>query len=351
MSKTIKGPAIFLSQFASDNAPFNGLASIAKWASSLGFKGVQVPSWDRRFIDLDLAAGSKAYCDEIRGMCQEAGVVITDLSTHMQGQLVATHPAYDVLLDGIAPVHVRNSYQARQEWAVSQMLLAAKASQNLGLDNVISFTGALATPYIYPWPQRPYNLIELAFDELARRWHPILDEFQDKGVNVAFELTPGQDIFDGTTYEMFLERVGTHPSCCLTYDPSHFLLQQLDYISFIDIYHSRIKAFHVKDAEFYPTGRQGVYSGYQRWVNRAGRFRSTGDGQVDFRRIFSKLTQYEYSGWAVLEWECAIKCPEVGAAEGAGLIESFIITATDRHFDDFVRNDIDMKVKREILGI
>lgn len=351
MSKTIKGPAVFLSQFASDAPPFDGLFSIARWAANLGFKGIQIPSWDRRFIDLQTAADSKNYCDEIQGICGEAGVIITDLSTHMQGQLVATHPAYDILLDAIAPSHLRNNYHARQEWAVSQMMCAAKASRNLGLDNVISFTGALATPYIYPWPQRPYALIEAAFEELARRWRPILDVFENQDVNIAFELSPGQDTFDGTTYEMFLERVGDHPRCCLTYDPSHFVLQQLDYLSFIDIYHSRIRAFHVKDAEFHPTGRQGVYSGYQRWINRAGRFRSVGDGQVDFRRVFSKLTEYDYNGWAVLEWECALKSPQVGAAEGARLIDSFIIAATERHFDDFVQTKIDSSLTNKILGI
>jgi sugar phosphate isomerase/epimerase len=351
MSRTIKGPAVFLSQFASDIPPFNSLPEIARWAAGKGFKGIQLPSWDSRLFNLELAAQSQDYCDEVCGICLEAGVTITDLSTHLQGQLVATHPAYDILLDAIAPAHLRDNRQARQEWAVSQLLCAAKASRNLGLDTVISFTGALATPFIYPWPQRPFALIEAAFDELARRWCPILDVFDANGVTAAFELSPGQDTFDGTTYEMFLERLGNHPRCCLTYDPSHFVLQQLDYLSFIDIYQSRIKAFHVKDAEFNPTGRQGIYSGYQRWVDRAGRFRSVGDGQVDFRKVFSKLTQYDYAGWAVLEWECPIKSPEVGASEGARMIDSFIITATERHFDDLFQKEIGPALRNKILGL
>ena len=82
--------------------------------------------------------------------------------------------------------------------------------------------------------------------------------------------TPGEDVFDGATFEMFLDALGGHKRCNINYDPSHFLLQQLDYLAFIDIYHERIKAFHVKDAEFNPDGRQGVYSGYQPWINRAG---------------------------------------------------------------------------------
>jgi len=183
------------------------------------------------------------------------------------------------------------------------VLKAARASQNLGLSAHATFPGAMAWPYLYPWPQRPAGLIEAAFDELARRWRPILDAFDAVGVDVCYEIHPGEDLFDGVTFERFLALVDDHPRCNMLFDPSHMVLQQLDYLGFIDAYHPRIKIFHVKDAEFSPTAKQGVYSGYQPWIDRAGRFRSLGDGQVDFNGIFSKLTQYDYPGWAVLEWE------------------------------------------------
>ncbi len=348
---TMKGPAIFLAQFASDDAPFNSLPAIAEWAASLGYKGIQIPSWDARIFDLKLAAESSDYCSEIQGICRTAGVEITELSTHLQGQLVAVHPAYDTAFDGFAAPHVRGNPKARTEWAVEQMRLAAKASRNLGFDAHVSFPGALAWPYVYPWPQRPAGLIETAFDELARRWHPILDAFDAQGVDVCFEIHPGEDLFDGASFEMFLDRVNGHPRCNINYDPSHFVLQQLDYLAFIDIYHSRIKAFHVKDAEFNPSGRQGVYSGYQSWVDRAGRFRSLGDGQVDFPAVFSKLAQYGYASWAVLEWECCLKHPEQGAAEGAPFIQSQIIRVTEKAFDDFAASGIDQAANRRMLGL
>ncbi|MDQ0607539.1 sugar phosphate isomerase/epimerase [Variovorax sp. W1I1] len=271
MATNIKGPGIYLAQFASDSAPFDSWASITRWAGGLGFKGVQIPSWDARIFDLKKAAESKTYCDEVAGVARENGVEITELGTHLQGQLVAVHPAYDEAFDGFAPEAYRRNPVARQAWAVEQMLFSAKASRNLGLKSNVSFPGALAWPYLYPWPPRPAGLIEAAFDELAKRWHPIFDAFEDADCNVCFELHPGEDLFDGVTFEMLLERVKNHPRCCINYDPSHFLLQQLDYLEFIDIYHSRIKALHIKDAEFRPTGRQGVYSGFQPWVNRAGR--------------------------------------------------------------------------------
>jgi len=351
MAKTMKGPGIFLAQFVGDAEPFNSLKSIASWAGSLGYRGVQIPTWDGRLFDLAKAASSKAYCDELKGTCAEAGVEVTELSTHLQGQLVAVHPAYDAQFDGFAPASVRNNPKARQAWAVEQMKLAAKASRNLGLTASVSFSGALAFPYLYPWPQRPAGLIEEAFAEIGKRWKPILDAHEDAGVDLCYEIHPGEDIFDGATFEMFLDAVGGHGRCNINYDPSHFLLQQLDYLAFIDIYHERIKAFHVKDAEFNPTGRQGVYSGYQGWTDRAGRFRSLGDGQVDFSGIFSKLTQHGYDGWAVLEWECCLKHPEDGAAEGAPFIKHHIIRVTDKAFDDFAGSATDKKLLRSMMGI
>ncbi|MGD9538923.1 MAG: sugar phosphate isomerase/epimerase family protein [Alphaproteobacteria bacterium] len=349
--KTIKGPAIFLAQFAGDAPPFNSLDSIGKWAADLGFVGVQIPSWDGRLFDLEKAAESKTYCDEVKGTLARHGLEVTELSTHLQGQLVAVHPAYDEMFDGFAPPQVRGNPKARQDWAVEQVRKAAKASRNLGLTNHASFPGALAWPYIYPWPQRPAGLVETAFDELARRWKPILDAFDEAGVNICFEIHPGEDVHDGITFEMFLERVNGHPRCNILYDPSHFMLQQLDYLGFIDVYAERIKMFHVKDAEFNPSPKQGVYSGYQSWVNRAGRFRSLGDGQIDFGAIFSKLAAYDFEGWAVLEWECCLKHPEDGAAEGAPFIRDHIIRVTEKAFDDFAGAGTDEAANRRILGI
>lgn len=351
MAKTMKGPAIFLAQFAGAEAPFNSLENITKWAAGLGYKGVQIPTFVGSLFDLDKAASSQTYCDEVKGICADAGVEITELSTHLQGQLVAVHPAYDVSFDAFAPAAVHGNPKARTEWATDQMKKAAVASRNLGLTASVSFTGSLAFPYLYPWPQRPDGLVEEAFTELARRWKPILDVYDENGVDVGYEIHPGEDVFDGATFEMFLEALGGHPRCQINYDPSHFLLQQMDYLAFIDIYHERICAFHVKDAEFNPDGRQGVYSGYQNWRNRAGRFRSLGDGQVDFNGIFSKLAQHGYDSWAVLEWECCLKSPEQGAAEGAPFIASKIIEVTEKAFDDFAGAATDKAMLRKMLGI
>ncbi|QVM82732.1 sugar phosphate isomerase/epimerase family protein [Novosphingobium decolorationis] len=349
--KTIKGPAIFLAQFLGSEAPFNSLPAIADWAASLGYKGIQVPTSAPAIFDLEKAAASQDYCDETTGMLAEKGIAITELSTHLQGQLVAVHPAYDAQFDGFAATHVRGNPKARQEWAVEQVKLAAVASRRLGLTAHASFSGALAWPYFYAWPQRPAGLVEDAFAELARRWTPILDVFEENGVDIGYELHPGEDLHDGVTFERFLEATGNHARANILYDPSHFVLQQLDYLAFLDIYHARVKCFHVKDAEFRPSGRSGVYGGYQGWTERPGRFRSLGDGQVDFAQIFSKMAQYDFDGWAVLEWECALKHPEVGAAEGAPFIDRHIIRVTEKAFDDFADTGSDRTLNARLMGI
>jgi len=348
---TIQGPAIFLAQFLDDKPPFNSLQSICEWAADLGYKGVQIPTWDARLIDLKKAAESKTYADEIQGIVREQGMEITELSTHLQGQLVAVHPAYDLLFDAFAPDNLKNDPTGRQAWAVDQLKYAAKASQHMGLTAHATFSGSLLWHTFHPWPQRPEGLVDAGFTELAKRWLPILNYFDEHGVDVCYEIHPGEDLFDGVTYEMFLEKVNQHQRACLLYDPSHFVLQCLDYLQYIDFYHERIKAFHVKDAEFNATGKQGTFGGYQGWLNRAGRYRSPGDGQVDFKSIFSKLAQYNFKGWAVLEWECCIKHPEDGAREGVEFINQHIIRVTEKAFDDFAGLEADEKMNKTILGL
>ena len=346
--KTLKGPGIFLSQFISDSAPFNSLEGLAQWASSLGYKALQIPCNHKTIFDLPLAAGSQTYCDEVSGMLASYGLAISELSTHLEGQLIAVHPAHDVAFDGFAPAEVRGNNARRTAWAIDTVKLAAKASANLGLVAHATFSGSLAWPYLYPWPPHNPALFDEAFAELARRWEPVLNEFDRHGVDVCYEIHPGEDLHDGVTFERFLTLVNNHPRCNILFDPSHLHLQHIDYLQYIDIYHQRIKAFHVKDAEYLPNGRSGVYGGYQRWVDRAGRFRSPGDGQIDFKGIFSKLAQYDYDGWAVLEWECCLKESDTGAREGAEFIKRHIIPVAGRAFDDFAAQGSSTDVRAQL---
>ncbi len=346
---SIKGPAIFLAQFLRDEAPFNSLENIAAWAANLGYKGLQLPSWDKRVFDLDLAAESQSYCDDVRALLDKHGLVVTEINSALQGQTLAMHPAYKELFSGFYPANL--SETERVAWCTSQLVKSVQASVKLGTTAIPTLSGGFAWHLFYPWPQRPAGIIEEAFTEMAKRWLPALDAARGHGVTFCYELHPGSDLFDGATFEMFLDYTDQHPAACINYDPSHFVLQQLDYLQFIQLYGDRIKAFHVKDAEFRPSGRQGVYSGYASWANRAGRFRSLGDGQVDFKRVFTLLTEAGYRSWAVMEWECAVKSPEQGAREGAPFIASHLIEATDIAFDDFVGGGSDAERNKKLLGL
>ncbi len=349
--QTIKGPSLHLAQFADNKAPFNSLEDIARWAAGVGFKGLQIPAWDQRLFDVATAASSQAYCDDVNGMLASHGLVASELTTHIFGQLVAVHPAYDAMCDSFAPEALRGNPAARTAWALEQLKLSASASRRMGLSDMGTFSGSFVWPYLFPFPQRPAGLIETAFEELARRWRPILDACDEQGVNLCYEIHPSEDLHDGTSFERFHELVGQHARCKILFDPSHFVLQQLNYLDYIDIYREHIRMFHVKDAEFLPSGRQGIYGGYSSWLERAGRFRSLGDGQVDFKAIFSKFAQYDYQGWASLEWECCLKDQEDGAREGVDFINRHIIRVTDKIFDDFAGAPVDQRQINAMLGI
>lgn len=347
--KTIKGPGIFLAQFIRDNKPYNNIDAISSWVASLGFKGIQIPTWDSRVFDLDKATGSKDFCDEYKGRRNEAGLEVIELAAYLQGQVLAMHPAYELLFQSFYPKGLQDAERTR--WAEDQLRKTIVASRHFGTTNISVLSGGLAWPYLYPWPQRSNGLVDEAFDELAKRWLPLLDFADENGVTFGFELHPGSDLFDGSTFLRFLEKTRNHPAACITYDASHFLLQQLDYIDFIKIFSDRIKAFHVKDAEFNPSGLGGVYGGYNDWIHRPGRFRSLGDGQIDFKKIFTRLTESGFKGWAIMEWECCIKSPEQGAAEGAPFIQDHIIEATQFAFDEFAKSATNREVNRKILGL
>jgi sugar phosphate isomerase/epimerase len=347
----MRGPAVMLSQFMGGAPPFDSLDGVVGWLAGHGYVGVQVPIHDPRLIDLERAATDDAYCRDYRARLTALGVEITELAAHRAGQLTAVNPAFSELNDAFAPVALRGDPAARQAWATRQLHLAIEAAARLGLQRVATFSGAFAWPYFYPWPPAPPALIEAGFAELARRWRPILDHAAAHGIDLCFELHPGEDLHDGVTFERFLALVDGHPRARILYDPSHMLLQHMDYLGFIELYAERIAAFHVKDAEFVPSARSGVYGGFQDWAQRPARFRSLGDGQVDFRGVFSRLAATGYQGWCVLEWECCLKRKEDGAAEGAPFIRRHMIATTTQPFDAALRQPLEGVAARRILGI
>ena len=346
----MKGPAILLAQFMRDEKPYNNIENIGRWVAGLGYVGVQIPTWDKRIIDLDRAAQSKTYCDDYKGKLKEIGLEPSELGGYLAGQVLAVHPAYEVMFEMFHPEGLKGD--ARTEWASGEL---KKCSLRLGP------TWAPMSSRRYPagshgtWFIRglnvPRGLLTKRLRNLAKRWRPLLDLAHDNGTVFAYELHPGSDIYDGATYEMFLDFTDNHPAACLNYDPSHLLLQQLDYLEFIRLYGERVKGFHVKDAEFRPTGRVGVYGGYQSW-------RDAQVGSVRWVTAKSILGEFSRSCrrpamkvGATLEWECCVKSPAQGAAEGAPFISDHIIETTEVAFDDFAGGEVNPERNRKILGL
>ena len=349
--KTIDGPGVFLAQFIAPEPPFDRLDTLAAWAAEKGFRAVQLPTFNPAIFDVEKAAESDTYCDEVRGLLAGHGLVISELSTHRPGHVLGSHSVYGDIVDVLLPAGARGSPSARTAWAMDQLLNAARATKRLGLTRHVTMSGGLLWPFLYPYPPRPEGLVADAFAELARRWWPVLEAFDAAGSSVGFELHPGEDVHDGGSFERFLTATRNHACVGILYDPSHLFLQHIDYGRFIDIYHQRITAFHVKDAEWNASPRTGVYAGYVDWMDRPGRFRSPGDGDIDFKLIFSKLTQYDYAGWASLEWECCLKNPDDGAREGAKFIRDHIIRVQSREFDAGMKGQGGTARNRSILGL
>ena len=337
----VKEPAIFLAQFVGLPAieKSDTLEGLAKWAAGLGYKGIQIPADHDNLLNVTKIAAEPAYAQEMLGQLREWGVVPTELSFHLSGQCVAVQPVYYEKMDAFAPEAVRGNPQARGEWAKQRVKLIARASKNLGLKAAVGFSGSLLWPFFYPWPPRSEQEVEEGFEALADLWWDVLIEFYECGVRAAFELHPGEDLHDGESFDRFLSMIEMEGSAeeavAINYDPSHFVLQYMDEVGFIEAYHEYIAAAHIKDAELRRGVRSGVYGGYMPWVERPGRFRSLGDGQVRFKEIFSAFAELGLDPWPVVEWECCLKDPIVGATEGVEFVKRHTIPVTTVAFDDF----------------
>lgn len=255
MTTSVKGPAVFLAQ-GYGKANWKTLKECATTAASLDYKGLQAHLWNGGPVDLELAAGSKAYCEDLQAIASGAGCPIVELANHCDWQLVRCAPAYLKLHQWPAPEHLHGNATALAEWASTRAKMSVAAARNFGFDRVGGFSGTSIFHLVYPWPQRPKGLVEAAFRALAKAWLPIFDYAEKLGVDVCFELHPGEDLMDGDTFNQFLSYIKHHSRCNILLDLSHMVLGGMTnrhMLGFISTNKDRIRMFHVKDGEFIPT--------------------------------------------------------------------------------------------------
>lgn len=363
---TLQGPAIFLAQ-GYGKPGWSTLRECAESSAALGYKGMQVQLWEGGPVDTALASTSKDYCDEQQGIATEGGCPIVEGANHVEGQLVFTGPVYQDLFRGFAPQSLQKAHWSEvAQWAMVRMQQTVRAARNFGFDRVAAFPGTAIFHTMYEWPQRPKGLVTAAMNALAAAWQPVFDTADEVGVDIAFEVHPMEELHDAATFAQFKEHTNDHGRATVLLDLSHQVLagmRQEHLEDFVRNLAEWIRMFHVKDAEFLPNGWSGAYGGYQPWKKRPGRFRSTGDGQIDYLAIFNLLKQLGITGlWSTVEWECAFKSWLQGVAEAATCVQHWMDgkaapptaepAASDDTFDDFVGGgEEDPELIAKILGI
>lgn len=364
MSSNLKGPGVFLAQ-GWGKPGWQTLEECARTAASLGYRGLQCHLWNGGPINTELAATSKAYCDDMQAVATNAGCPIVEVANHCDTQLVRCTPAYLKMHSWPAPKHLHGNPAALAEWAANRAKLSVAAAANFGFKNVAAFSGTGMFHTMYPWPQRPKGLVTAGYHALAKAWRPILDFADLHDVTVRFEIHPGEDLHDGDSFEQWLPYVKHHSRAGILLDLSHFVLSGMrmtHMLGYINQWKDRIGMFHVKDGEFQPTPGGGVYGGFNDWRKRPSRFRSLGDGQIDYPAVFALLQTLGLDLWATVEWECAFKPWNQGVSEAAKYVEAWMNgteppaktepEVSSDTFDDFAGGggeDVDLLA--EILGI
>ncbi|OGJ72152.1 hypothetical protein A2424_05950 [Candidatus Peribacteria bacterium RIFOXYC1_FULL_54_13] len=363
---TLRGPSLFIAQGWGKKG-WSNLKECAQSAAALGYKGLQATLWTGGAIDTKLAAESKTYCDEQQGIATGEGCPIVELANHVEGQLMRCGTAYRPQFRAFAPEEMGDDWNAISQWAAYRMKLSASAARNFGFDRLAAFPGTSIFHTMYEWPQRPKGLVTAAFNALAAAWRPVFEHGDEVGVAYAFELHPMEDLMDGSTFNRFKRHTGNRKSAKILLDLSHRKVAacpQDAMEQFIRNHAEDIAMFHVKDGEFIATAESDAYGSFLPWSERPGCFRSTGDGQIDYQRIFDLLGRELKLGlWATVEWEdCRGKGWTQGTREAVHFVNAWLNQtpppaktmpeASGETFDDFVGGgEANPVLLAEILGI
>jgi len=317
------------------------LAELAPKAVAFGFDGLELACWGDHFevsraVVPDIGGDcGKAYCTKQRGLLKQHGLDVWAISAHLVGQAVCDN--IDDRHRAILPPHVwgdGNPEGVRQR-AAKEMMDTARAAKALGVKVVNGFTGSSIWHLLYSFPPVPQSMIDAGFEDFAKRWIPILDVFDECGVDFCLEVHPTEIAFDFHTAEKAIEAVGGHKRFKFNFDPSHIQWQGVRPSTFIRAFKDRIGHVHMKDCAVTLDGRQGILGSMLPFGDskRGWNFVSLGHGDVDFERIIRALNDIGYAGPLSVEWEDSGMDREHGAAEACQFVRRVDFPKSGQAFD------------------
>jgi sugar phosphate isomerase/epimerase len=318
--------------------------AVCQKAKQFGYDGIELACWGDHF-EVDKAVQDSGYVKTRWEILKKHALKAFAISAHLVGQAVCDN--IDERHKSILPPEVwgdGNAEGVRQR-AAQRMIDTARACRKFidaapsptGFPAVVNgFTGSSIWHSIYAFPPTDQKYWQKGFDDFARRFTPILDEFDKVNVNFALEVHPTEIAFDIASAQRAIDAVKGHKRFGFNFDPSHLAYQGVDYVKFIRTFKDRIYHVHMKDVWFgHGDGTVGVFGGHTTFADprRYWDFRSLGHGDVNFEEIIVALNDIGYAGPLSVEWEDSRMDREHGATEAAGFVKKVDFAPSKIAFD------------------
>lgn len=310
------------------------LEEVAEHAAGWGYDGLEIAVAGEH---LDAARwDDDAYIAERLGILEKHGLKCWAISNHFKGQAICDDPI-DFRHEAMVGPTVWGDGDAEgvRRRAAEDMKNTARLAQKLGVKTVIGFTGSKIWKYVAMFPPVSQEVIDEGYQDFADRWNPILDVFDECGVRFAHEVHPSEIAYDYWTTRRTLEAIGHRESFGLNWDPSHFMWQDIDPVSFITDFADRIYHVDCKDVRVRITGRNTRLGSHLPWGDprRGWDFVSFGRGDVPWDAAFRALRSIGYQGPLSIEWEDAGMDRLHGAQEALELLRTLDYPISEVSFD------------------
>ena len=308
---------LFTGQWA--DLPFEEMCRLA---SSWGYDGLEIACWGDHF-EVDRALNEPGYIEGRHAILKKYNLKVFAISSHLVGQGICDHPI-DERHKGILPARLwgDGDPEGVRQRCAEEMKDTARAAAKLGVDVVIGFTGSSIWHTVAMFPPVPTSMIDAGYKDFADRWNPILDVFDEVGVKFAHEVHPSEIAYDYWTTVRTLEAINHRPAFGLNFDPSHFIWQDLDPVSFLWDFKDRIYHVDCKESKKQLNGRNGRLGSHLPWADprRGWDFVSVGHGDVPWEACFRMLNAIKYQGPISVEWEDAGMDRFIGGPESLEFI-------------------------------